>query len=433
MSDRRRILWVLAVGLVSGASAAIVILKLIAQPLKYTPRVLPSRPVQIATKISETKNEKLSSIDIQRLNEILGQGHREYVDDVPHEKLIDAAVRGMVTGLDPYSTYLDRNEYADIRSRAAGSYPGIGIEITIENSLIKILRPLANSPAARAGIRDGDIIVTIDQKPVGTDIDAAIEQMRGPAGSRVRLTVRHPASAELIDLSLERAHVEVQSVSGALLDTHYGYVRIAYFSDTTPADFIEAVATIKKEKSITAGPLLGLILDLRNNPGGVLEAATGVADAMLERGTLVTSFGRAEDARFSIKSNPGQALVGIEMVVLVNGASASASEILAGALKDNNRALFIGRRTYGKGLVQSIISLSDGRALKLTTSRYATPSGAFINERGIIPDVLLTGPDVLPGDPETDVEVLVALQELRKRAPPPMQPRIIARSKKLRK
>jgi carboxyl-terminal processing protease len=212
---------------------------------------------------------------------------------------------------------------------------------------------------------------------------------------------------------LERARVEVHSVSGARLDRRYAYLRIAAFSDTTPADFERTVQRLRREQP----DLRGVVIDLRNNPGGVLEAAVAVADAMLEEGNIVVARGRAADARFRMDARPGELLGGIDVAVLVNGASASAAEIVAGALKDNGRALLVGRRTYGKGSVQSVIPLPDGYAIKLTTSRYATPSGAYINERGIAPDVALAGPDSAPTDPSVDDEVRAAMRELQRRAP----------------
>lgn len=356
----------------------------------------------------------LSAAETRRLTEVLGQIRREYVDEVADERLVEAAMRGMLAGLDEHSAYLDRREYEEIRRGAAGNYPGIGIEVVADNGFIKVQRPLEDSPAARAGILAGDLILRIDGEPVGANLAAAIEQMRGPAGSLVKLTVRRAEGNELVEVALERARVDVHSVSAAGLDDGYAYLRIAAFSDTTPADFAREVQRLR-----TAQPeLRGVVIDLRNNPGGVLESAVAVADALLESGNIVVARGRAPDARFRMDARPGQLLEGVALAVLVNGGSASAAEILAGALKDNNRALLVGRRTYGKGSVQSVIPLADGRALKLTTSRYATPSGEFINERGIDPEVVLTGPDAAPTDPTIDDEVRAALRELQRRTPP---------------
>jgi carboxyl-terminal processing protease len=357
--------------------------------------------------------QQLSAGEAKRLAEVLAQVRREYVDEIPDSKLLEAAMRGLLAGLDPHSAYLDPREYEELRRGAAGNYPGIGIEVAADNGFIKVQRPLEESPAARAGIRAGDLILRIDGEPVGANVAAAIDQMRGPAGSLVKLTVRRAAGDELVDVVLERARVEVHSVSGARLDRRYAYLRIAAFSDTTPADFERTVQRLRREQP----DLRGVVIDLRNNPGGVLEAAVAVADAMLEGGNIVVARGRAADARFRMDARPGELLGGIDVAVLVNGASASAAEIVAGALKDNGRALLVGRRTYGKGSVQSVIPLPDGYAIKLTTSRYATPSGAYINERGIAPDVALAGPDSAPTDPSVDDEVRAAMRELQRRAP----------------
>jgi carboxyl-terminal processing protease len=349
--------------------------------------------------------------DLRQLAEIIETVRHEYVDEVPQAQLVEQALRGMVGGLDPYSAYLDVDEYADIRASTAGSYPGIGVEVEPAGEGIKVLRPLSDSPAERAGLRTGDVILRVDDAPVGGDVDAAIHQMRGPEGSRVTLTVRRGGSAELVDVALERALVEVHTVAGTLLEPGHAYLRIDSFSDTTPADLRRVVAGLRE----SSGPLRGLVLDLRNNPGGVLESAVEVADEFLESGVIVTATGRAPDARFRIEAQPGQIDDAPELVVLVNGASASAAEILAGALKDHGRAQLVGRRTFGKGSVQTVMPLSGGRALKLTTSVYATPSGARIDQRGIEPDVELGGPEPPVGPPAQDAEVAIALRLLRDR------------------
>lgn len=356
-----------------------------------------------------TFGSALPPAEVRRLAEILGRVRREYVDEVPAEHLLDEAARGMVASLDPHSAYLDRREYEDIRRGAAGSYPGIGIEVVADGEAIKVLRPIDDSPAWRAGIRAGDAILRIDDAPVRADVSAAIDQMRGPAGSLVRLTLRRAGSRELVEVALERARVEVHSVSGMLLDERHGYLRIANFSETTPADFDGHVRELRK----VAPGLRGVVIDLRDNPGGVLESAVAVADSLLESGNIVSATGRTSEARFRMDARPGQALAGVELVVLVNHGSASAAEILAGALKDNGRARLAGARTYGKGSVQSVIPLSDGRALKITTSRYATPSGLLIQERGIEPDLPLAASEPRFDEPHLDAAVKAAVQELR--------------------
>jgi carboxyl-terminal processing protease len=409
---------VLLSGVVAGLAAGVVLSRWVFVADAPTPAT--TSPITAPTDTKSTTNgaasmlsKELSADDARRLAEVLAQVRREYVDEIPDAKLVDGAMRGMLSGLDAHSAYLDRREFEEIRRGAAGNYPGIGIEVSAENGFIKVQRPLEDSPAARAGIRAGDLILRIDGEAVGINVAEAIEQMRGPAGSLVRLTVRRAARDELVDVVLERARVEVHSVTGAKLDSRHAYLRIASFSDTTPIDFERTVQRLRREQP----DLKGLVIDLRNNPGGVLEGAVAVADAMLDQGNIVVARGRAADARFRMDAEPGQLLAGIDIAVLVNGASASAAEIVAGALKDNGRALLVGRRTYGKGSVQSVIPLSNGHAIKLTTSRYATPSGTYINERGIEPDVTLSGPDSAPTDPSVDDEVRAALRELQRRAP----------------
>jgi carboxyl-terminal processing protease len=368
-------------------------------------------PAPAATTAASAARAAPDPAELHRMAEIIARVRQEYVDDVPADRLVEQALRGMVGGLDPYSAYLDSGEYADIRASTAGSYPGIGIEVEAERGGIKVLRPLADSPAERAGLRSGDLILRIDDAPVGADVDAAIHQMRGPEGSRVMLTVRRGGTDELVDVALERALVEVHTVAGTLLEPGHAYLRIDSFSDTTPADLRRVVAELRD----ASGPLRGIVLDLRNNPGGVLESAVEVADDFLESGVIVTATGRAPDARFRLEARPGQIADAPELVVLVNGASASAAEILAGALKDHGRAQLVGRRTFGKGSVQTVIPLPDGRALKLTTSVYATPSGARIDQRGIEPDVELEGPEAPLAAPSRDAEVAIALRLLRDR------------------
>jgi carboxyl-terminal processing protease len=298
-----------------------------------------------------------------------------------------------------------------------GSYPGVGIEVAAEGSAVKILRPIAGSPADRAGIKAGDLIARIDGTDVGADVTGAIERMRGEAGSIVRLTVRRPSTGEVLDFTMQRAHVAVHSVLSTSLEPGYGYVRVTGFSETTAQDLNRAVAQLRRENP---DGLKGLVLDLRNNPGGVLEAGVAVADAFLDRGVIVSADGRTPDARFHMDATQGDLLNAAPMVVLVNGGSASAAEIVAGALKDHGRAEIIGHRTYGKGTVQTVMPLSKG-ALKLTTSRYFTPSGSSIHEKGILPDLVVDGKDQEPAEltdsdgrplADRDAEVRIALHAL---------------------
>ncbi|HEV8017556.1 MAG TPA: S41 family peptidase [Steroidobacteraceae bacterium] len=351
---------------------------------------------------------------------------REYVDEVDDHALMEKAVRGMVAALDPHSAYLDSEEFDEIRVSTMGSYPGVGIEVAPGDGVVRILRPIEGSPAQQAGLLAGDEIVRIDGVDIGADLAGAIAHMRGTSGSLVRLTIRRAGAPGLREYTLRRAEVEVHSVAQQTLEPGYGYLRITSFSETTAQDVGRAVSRLKRDNP---GGLKGLLLDLRNNPGGVLEAGVAVADDFLESGVIVTADGRTPEARFRMDATPGDLIEGAPLVVLVNGGSASASEIVAAALKDHGRALLVGRRTYGKGSVQTVMPLSHGGAVKLTTSRYFTPSGASIQGKGIVPDILEGGPGEAPaellvvrGSPplvERDTDVRLGLEALKSRAREP--------------
>ena len=340
-----------------------------------------------------TAKSPLSAADAAQIAEVMERVQREYVDEVKNPALINDALRGLVGGLDPYSSYLDAEEYADLRVSTAGTYAGIGIEVSTADHALRVVRPFRDSPAAVAGIMSGDTISAIDGMPVGSDLDAAMARMRGPRGSTVKLAVTRAGSALPLEFTVERAQVDVHSVAMLRLDGGYIYARIAAFSDTTALDFAAGLTRMRRD--LGAKPR-GLIVDLRNNPGGVLESAVEVADQLLEQGVIVSAAGRTPAARFSMSATPGELLPGVPVVVLVDGGTASAAEILAGALQDHHRAVLLGRRTFGKGSVQTVMPLSSGRAIKLTTSRYFTPSGRSINGHGIDPDETL---DVLDGEP----------------------------------
>ena len=340
---------------------------------------------------------RLNAADSAQLAEVLERVQREYVDEVKDPELIDDALRGLVGGLDPYSSYLDAEEYADLRVSTAGTYAGIGIEVSTADRVLRVVRPFRDSPAAVAGILSGDMISAIDGMPVGNDLDAAMARMRGPRGSTVKLAVVRAGSALPLEFSVERAQVDVHSVAMVRLEGDFIYARITMFSETTALDFAAGVARLRRD--LGARPH-GVVLDLRNNPGGVLESAVEVADHLLEEGVIVTADGRTPAARFSMSATPGEVLPGVPVVVLVNGTTASAAEILAGALQDHHRATLLGRRTFGKGSVQTVMPLTGGRAIKLTTSRYYTPSGRSIQGSGIEPDMTFETIDVPPLDLE---------------------------------
>jgi carboxyl-terminal processing protease len=355
------------------------------------------------------------------LAEVMERVKHDYVDAVDDRQLMEGAIRGMVSGLDPHSAFLDSHQYDEIRISTTGHYSGVGIEVELDDGIVRVVAPIDGTPAATAGIEPGDVILSVDGVAVdGDGLDDTIDRMRGRAGTVVDVTIARSGIDTPLDFRLTRADVEVHSVRYQMLDQDVGYVRISHFSDTTPSDLGRALTALH---SRTAQGLRGLVLDLRNNPGGVLEAAVSVSDAFLDDGVIVRADGRAADARFEMDAQPGDLLQGAPIVVLVNGGSASASEIVAGALQDHSRATLVGRRTYGKGSVQTVMPLSDGRAIKLTTSRYYTPSGRSIHERGITPDVVVDD-DVQPLQAaaleagqlvtvESDPELRVALDTLR--------------------
>ena len=355
------------------------------------PEPAPAAPAVQVTAVARA----LGAAESAQLAEVMDRVQRDYVDDIRQPELIDDALRGLVNGLDPYSSYLDAEEYADLRVSTAGTYAGIGIEVSTAERALRVIRPFRDSPAAAAGILSGDMISAIDGTAVGADLDAAMSRMRGPRGSRVKLAVTRAGQALPLEFTVERAQVDVHSVAMVALANGYAYARITSFSDTTAEDFATGIARLRRE--LNAKPR-GVIIDLRNNPGGVLESAVDVADQLLEEGVIVTADGRTPAARFTMKATPGEMLPGVPVVVLVNGSTASAAEILAGALQDHHRAQLLGRRTFGKGSVQTVMPLSGGRAIKLTTSRYHTPSGRSIQGSGIDPDHVFEQIDGLPLD-----------------------------------
>jgi carboxyl-terminal processing protease len=382
------------------------------------------RPVQAQREIETTEPTAADPVpwqDARLLAEVLEHVRQDYVEDVSDQKLIEAAIRGMIADLDPHSAFLDREEFDEIRISTTGEYSGVGIEVALENGAVKVVNPIENTPAQRAGVLAGDRILAVDDVPVDAEnLNDTIDRMRGRVGTPVKITIARSARPEPLEFTLARAAVQVHSVTDDLLEPGYGYVKVSHFSETTTPDLERALAALKKR---SGGTLRGLVLDLRNNPGGVLEAAVGVSDVFLDDGVIVTASGRAPDAKFEMDAKPGDALNGAPLVVLVNGGSASASEIVAGALQDHHRAKLVGSQTYGKGSVQTVMPLSDGHAIKLTTSKYFTPSGASIHKRGITPDVVVDKKDLegadgvdseaVHADVKADYELRLALGMLK--------------------
>ena len=351
------------------------------------------------------------------LEEVTRRVRDDYVDRVSGDQLDRAAVEGMLASLDPHSSFLDGAEYEAMRVSTTGHYSGVGLEVAEQDGRVVVVTPIEGSPADRAGVRAGDILLEVDGHAVEAGrLAEAIERLRGFVGSYVRVAVARDGEPEPLQFALERSEVQVRTVRAEPLPGHFGYVRITHFSDSTPRDFDRQLSRLQE-----AAPLAGLVLDLRGNPGGVLESAVTVADDLLDAGVIVRAEGRTAASRFEMRATEGDLLRHAPIVVLVDHDSASGAEIVAGALRDHGRATLMGERTFGKGSVQTVMPLPDGQALKLTTSRYFTPSGASIHDRGIEPDVALSavpglaapaGPRDVAGDPA----VRAALQYLRDRS-----------------
>ncbi|MEL7186000.1 MAG: S41 family peptidase [Pseudomonadota bacterium] len=376
----------------------------------------------IGNQTAPTK-EELALEQAQLFAEVLERVKRDYVEPIDDAELLESAIRGMVEDLDSHSEYLSASEYRDIRISTTGSYTGVGIEVAEVDGAVRVITPIAGSPAARAGIRRGDELLAVDGEPVviGERRDT-LARLRGHAGSEVRLTVMR--DDEAIDYDIRRQIIRMASVHNEFLSPSFGYVRLSQFTESTARELSTAVDDLQ---DAYGGMLDGLVLDLRDNPGGVLDSAVDVSDLFLDSGVIVSADGRSLESRFTRSAHRGDILDGAPIVVLVNSGSASASEIVAGALQDHGRATVVGTATFGKGLVQTVMPLSKGRAIKLTTSRYYTPSGDSIQDVGITPDVSVDDtpgfPDVsLSGilDREADKQLAAAMQQL--------QPRLVMRS-----
>lgn len=325
--------------------------------------------------------------ELRAFSEAYARIKRDYVDQVDDKKLIENAVRGMLAGLDPHSTYLDVAQYQDLQTSTSGEFGGLGIEVGAEDGLVKIIAPIDGTPAAEAGLQTGDLILRLDDRPVkGMELSEAVKLMRGAPGTNIDLTILRAGKGEPFNVTLTRAIVQVKSVRSHMIDDSLGYVRISQFQSRTGKDLAAALEELKQE---AGGSLAGLVLDLRNNPGGVLNAAVQVSDAFLREGKIVYTDGRRERLQSKWTATPDDLLDDAPMVVLVNSGSASASEIVAGALQDHGRAIIMGSTTFGKGSVQTIMPLKEGGAVKMTTARYFTPAGRSIQAEGIVPDVEL--------------------------------------------
>ena len=340
--------------------------------------------------LAEKKAEESVGLPLNELrnfSDIFARVKSDYVEEVDDKTLLENAIRGMLTGLDPHSTYLNTDEYKELKIGTTGKFGGLGIQVGMEDGFVKVISPIDDTPAFRAGLESGDLIIRLDDKSVkGMTLNDAVKIMRGEPGTDIKLTVIREGADKPLPFTVTRDIISVKSVKSRILEPDYGYIRISNFQSKTARDLVSELSNLKKENK---NELKGLVLDLRNNPGGVLSAAADVSDAFIDEGKLVYTQGRIANSDFEFNAKPGDIMNGSPVVVLINGGSASASEIVAGALQDHKRAVVMGSKSFGKGSVQTIQELRSGGAVKITTARYFTPNGRSIQGEGITPDIIL--------------------------------------------
>ena len=333
-----------------------------------------------------TQDERLPLRELRLFTQVFEQIRRGYVEEVADTELLENAIAGLLLELDPHSVYLNQTDYEELQESATGEYGGLGLQVGSERGMIKVIAPIDDSPAAKAGIEAGDFIVEVDGTPVrGMAVQKAIDKLRGEKGTSIKLTLFREGEDGPLDITVVRGTIQVSSVRSRIIEPGYGYVRVSQFQVSSGKDFKKELLSLKEKEPA----LKGLIIDLRNNPGGLVPASVEIADAVLDGGTVVYTEGRLPSANISFDAESGDLLEGTPIVVLINGGSASASEIVAGALQDHQRAAIIGTQSFGKGSVQTVIPLGDGRAVKLTTARYFTPNGRSIQAEGIVPDIIV--------------------------------------------
>ena len=324
---------------------------------------------------------------IRTFAEVFAKIKNDYVEDVEDGILLEHAIKGMLEGLDPHSSYLDEDAYLDLQEGTSGEFGGLGIEVGMEDGFIKVISPIDDTPAQKAGVQSGDLVIRLDETPVkGMSLNDAVTLMRGEPGTDITLTIIREVEEKPLKITITRDVIKVKSVRTQTLEPGFGYLRISHFQSRTAEDARAGVQQLKQDNN---GNLNGLILDLRNNPGGILSAAVGISDLFLDKGLIVYTEGRIDDSRLKFNAKPADILDNAPIVVLVNAGSASASEIVAGALQDHKRGVIMGQKTFGKGSVQTVLPISNAAALKLTTARYFTPSGRSIQVSGIKPDVVI--------------------------------------------
>ncbi len=342
---------------------------------------------ETSSKASDTK-APLPLTELRTFTEVFDIIKKAYVEDTDDKDLLENAIQGMLTALDPHSAYLKPEAYEDLQVNTTGEFGGLGIEVGMENGFVKVITPIDGTPAEEAGVLAGDLIIKLDSTPVkGLSLGDAVKLMRGKAGSDIVLTIVREGADRTLEITVTRAVIKARSVRNKLLAPNYGYIRLSQFQVPSGANVRKSLDSLIEENSDTQ--LNGLVLDLRNNPGGVLQASAEVSDVFLNGGLVVYTKGRLSDSEMELRATPGDALNGAPMVVLINGGSASASEIVAGALQDHKRAVIMGTQSFGKGSVQTVRPLPNNRAIKLTTARYFTPNGRSIQAQGITPDIVV--------------------------------------------
>ena len=340
--------------------------------------------------------QRLPLRELRLFTQVFEQIRLGYVEEVGDTQLLDNAIAGLLTELDPHSAYLNQQDYGELQEHANGKYGGLGIEIGTDNGAIRVVSPIDDTPAAKAGIQAGDLIVKMNDNPVrGMSLQKAVEKLRGEKGTEIKLTLYREGQEGPLEIDVVRDIIQVSAVRSRLLEPGYGYIRVSQFQRQSGTDFIAALEKLTADQS-NPTPLKGLVLDLRNNPGGLVPASIEITDALLDGGTVVYTEGRLPSANRSFDATSGDRLNGLPIVVLINGGSASASEIVAGALQDHGRAAILGTQSFGKGSVQTVIPLGDGRAIKLTTARYFTPNGRSIQAEGIVPDIVIERAEIRP-------------------------------------
>jgi carboxyl-terminal processing protease len=350
------------------------------------PVVISATPIETGV-IEQEEVRELPLDELKAFTQIFAKIKNDYVQSVDDRELLENAIRGMLEGLDPHSAYLDKSAYTDLQEGTSGEFGGLGIEVGMEDGFVKVISPIDDTPAEKAGIESGDLIIRLDDMPVkGMALNDAVKSMRGKPGTDITLTIVRSGEQKPLKIVITRAVIKVKSVRSSTLEPGLGYLRISQFQAHTGEDMRRELDKLIGENN---NSLDGLILDLRNNPGGVLGAAVAVSDLFLEKGLIVYTEGRVKDSKLKFNAKPEDMIGKAPLIVLVNGGSASASEIVAGALQDHNRAIIMGEKTFGKGSVQTILPLENESALKLTTARYYTPTGRSIQASGITPDIII--------------------------------------------